>query len=87
MDSIHVNRSEGTMSNRTADGTSKSEPRVKAKALDLALRAGRRYSSRRRSHCGVDICTQHEGLGLEKEQVLLIWKLGKSLRERCILTD
>jgi hypothetical protein len=71
MDNIHINRSEGTMSDGTTDGTGKSEPRVKAKALNLGLRGCRGYSSGRRSHCGGDECARHKGLGMEKEQALL----------------
>lgn len=59
------------MSDRTADSTGKSEPRVEAEALKLRLGG---HNSRRRSHWGGDECARHERLGMEKEQILLIWK-------------
>lgn len=50
MDNIHINWSEGTMSDGTADSTSKSEARVEAKALRLFLGGGLGQNSRRDSH-------------------------------------
>jgi hypothetical protein len=53
MDSIHIDWSEGTMSDRTADSTGKGEPRVEAKPLKLLLGG---HNSGRCSHCGGDEC-------------------------------
>ena len=58
MDNIHIDWSEGTVSDGTADGTSKSEPRVEVKAFRLVQGDGLGHSNRRGSHCDGDECAR-----------------------------
>jgi hypothetical protein len=51
MGNIHIDWSKGAMSDRTADSSSKSKPRVEGKALRLLLRADLGHSSGS-GHCG-----------------------------------
>jgi hypothetical protein len=51
-DYIHIDWSEGTVSDRTADSTRKGEAGVEGKTLGLLLGGDRRQGSGRGSHCG-----------------------------------